>query len=293
MVSVEGVLIAGGGVVGLTTALSLARKGVPVTVLEGEPELVKEYRASTFHPPTLEMLDDLGVAEKLIAMGLVADRFQYRDRKDGLIAEFDLGLLKNDTRYPFRIQIEQYALAVLLFEELKGLANAEVKFRHRVTDAVLADDQVIVTAETAQGPKQFHAPYLVGADGATSAVRHALDIEFEGMTYPNRFLVLFTDFEFTDYLPDICYVNYFWDPVEWFMLLRSPGIWRVVFPTRPEKPDDEVMLDEAIQSRLQGVVATGGALSRPLSQSLSGAPACGDDVSQGARPPRGRRRPRQ
>ena len=76
MNSVEGVLVAGGGVVGLTAALSLAQRGVLVTVFEAEPELVKEYRASTFHPPTLEMLDDLGVAEELISKGLVADRVQ-------------------------------------------------------------------------------------------------------------------------------------------------------------------------------------------------------------------------
>ena len=106
---------------GLTTALSLARRGVPVTVLEAEPELVKEFRGSTFHPPTLEMLDELGVGERLIAEGAVAPTVQYRDRQEGLIAEFDMELLKNDTRYPFRLQIDQYTLSRLLLEKLNKL----------------------------------------------------------------------------------------------------------------------------------------------------------------------------
>ena len=257
MSAVDSVLIAGGGVVGLTAALSLARKGVPVTVLEAESELVKEFRASTFHPPTLEMLDELGVAEQLIADGIVSDRFQYRGRKEGLIAEFDLGVLKNDTRYPFRVQLEQYALAVMLHQHLQQMPNVDIKFHHKVTDVALADDHVLVTAETPQGQERFRASYLIGADGANSVVRHALDINFEGMTYPTLFLVLFTTFEFFDYLPDICDVNYIWDPVEWYMLLRSPGIWRVVFPTRPGETEEEAALDTTVQERLQGVIATG------------------------------------
>jgi 3-(3-hydroxy-phenyl)propionate hydroxylase len=258
MTSIEGVLIAGGGVVGLTTALSLAQRGVPVTVFEAEPELVKEYRASTFHPPTLEMLNDLGVAERLIAKGLVADRVQYRDRTEGMIAEFDLGLLKNDTPYPFRLQIEQYALALLLLERLQRMPNTEVLFTHRVTDASLVGDHVLVTAETAAGPQEYQAPYLVGADGGRSAVRHALGIGFEGLTYPERYLVTFTAFDFTAHMPDLTYVNYVSDPTEWFVLLRSPDLWRVLFPMRPEDAEaaDEA-LDEMVQARYQRVVATG------------------------------------
>ena len=258
MNSVEGVLVAGGGVVGLTAALSLAQRGVPVTVFEAEPELVKEYRASTFHPPTLEMLDDLGVAEELISKGLVADRVQYRDRTEGVIAEFDLGLLKNDTPYPFRLQIEQYALALLLLEKLQQLPNAEVLFTHRVTDVSQENDSVIATAETAHGVQQYQASYLVGADGGHSAVRHALDIGFEGLTYPERYLVTFTTFDFDAHMPDLTHVNYVSDPEEWFVLLRSPGLWRVLCPAQPDEAEATgEALDKIAQARYQRVIATG------------------------------------
>ena len=155
---------------------------------------MKEYRASTFHPPTLEMLDELGVAESLIALGLVADRFQYRDRKEGLIAEFDLTVLKDHTRFPFRLQIDQYALSQLLFAQLQGIAVADVRFGHRVEAVALGGDHAVVTAETANGLRRFRAPYLIGADGANSAVRRSIGIDFEGMTYPERYITLFTPY---------------------------------------------------------------------------------------------------
>jgi len=97
------VLIAGAGPVGLTAGLALLRRGVAVTVLENEPALDTAPRGSTFHPPTLGMLQDLGVGDRLIADGLRVDRFQYRERSAGGVAEFDLGLLRGDTPYPFRL----------------------------------------------------------------------------------------------------------------------------------------------------------------------------------------------
>ena len=72
----ERVLIAGAGPVGLVAAANLIRGGVPVTVFEAGPDLSEESRASTFHPPTLDMLDRLGAARPLIAQGLTAPAFQ-------------------------------------------------------------------------------------------------------------------------------------------------------------------------------------------------------------------------
>ena len=71
-------LIAGAGPVGLVAAANLVRHGVPVTVLEAQRDLSDESRASTFHPPTLDMLDGWASPEPLIAEGLIAPQFQYR-----------------------------------------------------------------------------------------------------------------------------------------------------------------------------------------------------------------------
>ena len=255
-IDVDGVLVVGGGAVGLTTALSLAQKGVPVTVLEAEPELVKEYRGSTFHPPTLEMLDELGVGAPLIEKGVKADRVQYRDRDEGVVAEFDLGALKDHTPYPFRVQIDQYALVAMLFERLRHLSSAEVLFGHRVIKVSRDEGHATVTVDTPDGRRSFRASYVVGADGSGSAIRRSLGIEFKGMTYPNRYLTLFTPFDFARHLPGFASVNYISDAREWTIMLRSPDVWRVLFPIRPGETDDDALNEEAVEARLQGIVAT-------------------------------------
>src|SRR5919206_2243095 len=107
------VLIAGAGPVGLSAASVLAAAGVPVTVLEAEPRLPENLRASTFQPPTLDMLARFGATQKLIDMGRVAPKVQYRDRA-GWVAELDFGVLKGDTDHPYRVQCEQYKLNQVL-----------------------------------------------------------------------------------------------------------------------------------------------------------------------------------
>src|SRR6185437_7821990 len=100
MASEERVLIAGAGPVGLVAAANLVRRGVPVTVFEAGADLSEESRASTFHPPTLDMLDELGAARELIAQGLVAPQFQFRTKRDGIIAQFDFAAIADATRHP-------------------------------------------------------------------------------------------------------------------------------------------------------------------------------------------------
>src|ERR1700720_4212457 len=99
MATSDRVLIAGAGPVGRGAAANLVRHGIPVTVFEGGPDLSTESRASTFHPPTLDMLAGLDVVKPLIAQGLMAPKFQYRNRQDGLIAQFDFGDIADATRH--------------------------------------------------------------------------------------------------------------------------------------------------------------------------------------------------
>jgi 3-(3-hydroxy-phenyl)propionate hydroxylase len=141
------VVIVGAGPVGLTLALKLAKLGVPSVVLEAEADIGEDLRASTFHPPTLDMLDELGLAQPLIAQGLITPTWQVRRHEDGARAVFDLAVLRDDTAHPYRLQCEQWKLARLVLGELraKHAGTCDVRFGRRVEDVAQDADGVTVT----------------------------------------------------------------------------------------------------------------------------------------------------
>src|SRR5579863_4809464 len=127
------ILIAGGGPVGVITALALARQGLPVRVFEADSKVNESPRAATTHAATLEMLEGLGLVDEVIRRGLVEPLFRTWDRTTGkLVAEFDFGLLRNDTRYPLAAQCEQHKVAKLAIERLRAFPHARVEFSARV-----------------------------------------------------------------------------------------------------------------------------------------------------------------
>ncbi len=248
------VLIAGAGPVGLVSALVLATAGVQVTVFERALSAPEDLRASTFHPPTLDMLARFGISDELLPQGLVARYTQQRDRQEGLVAQFDMSLLAGLTQHPYRLQCEQWKLNKLLLDRLAKIPHAKVLLGAELQSVEQNANGVDVKVDVRGDVQTFKGDYLIGADGAWSSVRQSQGIEFEGFTYPERFLVVSTAFEFADHLPKLSYVNYVSDPQEWCVLLRVPTLWRVLFPTHPEESDEAVMTDESIQARLQNLL---------------------------------------
>ena len=249
------VLIAGAGPVGMVAAANLVRRGVPVTVLEANAALSDESRASTFHPPTLDMLHDLGAAEALIAQGLIAPQFQYRTRRDGVIAQFDFAGIADATAHPFRLQCEQSRLTRILLERLRGNRNFEIVFSSPVRGVTQTADGVEV-AVMRSGMETETARWLIGADGARSETRSALDIEFEGFTWPERFLVVSTAFDFHAVIKGLVSVNYVADPQRWHFLLQIPGLWRIMFPIAANE-SDELALSSAFAQSLMAQLVPG------------------------------------
>jgi 3-(3-hydroxy-phenyl)propionate hydroxylase len=250
------IIIAGGGPVGVIAALAFARQNIPVQVFEAESRVNDSPRAATTHAATLAILEDLGLVEEVISQGLIEPKFRIWDRASReIIVEFDFGLLKDDTRFPFVVQCEQHKLANMAIARLKSYATASMQFSARVSGFAQRDDGVEVTVETLSGTKQVKGSYLIGCDGGRSFVRKTLDIAFEGYTHPERFLVLTTPFSFDAEFAQ-CSRNYFSDPEEWCALFKvsgddGKGLWRVVFPTQVDETDDQAMSEEAAQCRLQ------------------------------------------
>jgi len=201
------------------------------------------------------MLDDLGFAEELIATGLVAPRLQYRSRRDGVIAAFDFAAIADATRHPYRLQSEQHNLTRIIHARLQGDRNYRVEFGKRVCGAHQDAGGVYVTLATPDGAtEQRRGRWLVGADGARSEVRKAFDIEFEGFTWPERFLVVGTPFDFYSIVPGLDAVSYVADPVQWHFYLQIPGMWRMMFPIAPEVSDEAATSREFARKTLATVL---------------------------------------
>jgi 3-(3-hydroxy-phenyl)propionate hydroxylase len=238
------VVIAGGGPVGSVAAYILARAGIEVVLLEAHPTSPTDLRASTMHPPTLELFERLGIAQDLIAQGLKAPIYQYRDRASETILSFDLSELADMTQFPFRLQCEQYKLARLLADRLDALPTSEVRFNTRVVAFDQDSDGVDVHVETPFAIETYRAKFLLGCDGANSIVRKWLGFEFDGFTYPEKFLTLSTKWPLEQHFKDLSYVNYVSDPDEWVVLLRVPEFWRVLVPADETQADSYLVSDE-------------------------------------------------
>ena len=249
------VLIAGAGPVGLVAAVSLLEEGIPVTVLEASADLAVDLRASTFHPPTLDFLGKLGLAEGLIERGIKCPLWQFRDRKEGEIATFDLGLLSDVTEHPYRLQAEQWKLTEAARARLEAETDAELITDITVEEIAQDADSVIVTARRKTGEVEvFRAAYLIGADGARSTVRKSTGVAFPGLTIPEIFLSLSTPFRYDQAIEGLADISYISDPEEWLVLLRTPTLWRVLFPTDPNLSDEEILDPGRIEERMQSLL---------------------------------------
>jgi 3-(3-hydroxy-phenyl)propionate hydroxylase len=252
----ERVFIAGAGPVGLVAAANLVHRGVPVTVFEAGATLSEESRASTFHPPTLDMLDGFGATAPLIAQGLKAPRFQFRSKKHGLLAEFDFSAIADATRNPYRVQCEQSKLTRILLDQLSHQPNFQIEFDSAVQDVIQDGNSVEIAIQRNGRTERRRARWLIGADGARSDVRRSLGIAFEGFTWPERFLVVSTPFDFGQVIPGLDEVSYVADPRRWHFLLQIPGLCRVMFPIASHE-SDELALSPAFAQSLMATIVPG------------------------------------
>ena len=245
-------MIVGAGPTGLALAVRLAQTGVPCIIVEAEPGLTHDLRAGSFHPPTIEMLHGLGIGEEILRRGLKVPVWQIRDRLAGIVAEFDLSILADVTSFPYRLHLEQHKLTPILLDRLRATdRSADVRFATAV--ASVDDDGAGVNVALSDG-KTVRASFVVGCDGARSAVRSALGIAFEGFTWPERFLVASTTCPLQKW--GFSGAGYIADPEHWAAVFHvpddgPPGLWRIAYGTDPQEPEENVLAEPQIQARLR------------------------------------------
>jgi len=253
------IAIVGAGPVGVVAALAAAQQGFRVSLYEAESRVDESPRAATTHPSTLEMIAQVGLIDRYIAEGLTARHFQFWDHVSRtMVAEFDHEILKDETPYPFVVQTEQHKLAYMGLDKLRSYPDASVHFDHRVTSVLQTEDQVTLTIAAPDGEIRVEADYVIAADGGRSTLRKALDIPFEGMTWPERFIVITIKDDFES-LMGCCYRNYLAHPDAWTNLFKisgddMQGRWRAVMPSAIDESDEEALSDEAVARRLTHVL---------------------------------------
>ena len=235
----DGVLIAGGGPVGMVAALALTRRGIPVRIFEAAPAFPSDPRASSIHPSSLDMLEQLGLDGPVHAQGMRVDSWQFWDRVEGPIIELGFEALRPHTNHPFRLQLEQHNLSAIIEQALLR-DGVVVEFGSRVTSVWQGEEQVSLTIETERGSETAWGRYLIAADGGRSSIRKQLAVPFEGYSLSELFVVVTTAYDFAPH----GYANacHFADPDEWATLFRVPNVdkdgnrqplWRISMPANP------------------------------------------------------------
>src|SRR6516162_7217234 len=254
MAKEDGIIIAGGGPVGLIVGLVLGRAGIETTLLDKGDILHQHPRAATIHPASLDILDDLGVYRRIEPLGIVCPIVNYYDQQE-LLASFDHALLAGETRHPWVLQCEQDKVSRVLFAMSRDLPTLDIQTETEVLACSQSADAVEVEVKRPDGSRErITGRYLIGADGARSTVRSETGIEFEGFTYPERFMIIGSTYDFAQ--AGYALRNYISDPVEWYNLFKiswkgPPGVYRLVVPVSLDEALDEERILETCQRKFQ------------------------------------------
>jgi len=247
------VIIVGAGPVGLLTALGLVQAGASVTVLEAEGELNDSPRAAVYFATSLIALAELGILDDLDRRSFRNGRFGHHVPEYDFHALISMDCLRGLT-YDYQLHCGQDILCQVALEHLEKL-GVTVRFHHRLSAIKQAPEGVLATVETPEGSQVVQAKWLVGADGARSTARRLLGLEFEGMSWPNRFVAtnVYCDFASLGYQP----ANFICDPVNGGVVaqLDTEGLWRLTYAEDGSLPQESFR--ERLPERYKGFIPEG------------------------------------
>jgi 3-(3-hydroxy-phenyl)propionate hydroxylase/6-hydroxy-3-succinoylpyridine 3-monooxygenase len=232
------VIVVGGGPTGFVTALGLAQAGLSVCLIEAEAGINDSPRACVYHWSMLDGLERLGIREEAERIGYTKDDYLWFVKSTGERLPYDLKVLSRITRFNYNIQLGQDRLAEICQRRLEAMTNAEIRWRTAFSDLSQNDEGVTVRADTPDGAVELRARYVVGADGAGSAVRKALGLSFDGFTWPERFVATNVehDFESGGYWQSTMVVDDHWGAV--IVKITREGLWRCTYMEDASLPVD-------------------------------------------------------
>jgi 2-polyprenyl-6-methoxyphenol hydroxylase-like FAD-dependent oxidoreductase len=194
------VLVVGGGPVGMVTALGLARAGVSVKVIEAQTSLNDSPRAAVYHWSVLDGLARIGLIADIESIAFKSDNYTYLVKESGERISYSMRALRSQTARPYNLHLGQHRLVEVVLQKLRVQANATVNLDRTLISLTQDSEGVTAIARSSAGEsEEIRAKWMVGADGAGSAVRRLLNLTFDGMTWPERFIATNVRFDFAKY----------------------------------------------------------------------------------------------
>jgi len=230
----------------------LAQRGAEVTVLDKASAPSDAPRALAYLHTVLPGFAELGVLDDIVAEAAIGDGMNFIDHDSGENFHMTLDVIADDVPYAFVPQVGQDRVGQILLRHLAKFDNVEVLYDHEVTAIQPEDTSVTITVATSQGEKQFVADWLVGADGASSGVRHILNLSFDGMTWPDKFVS--TNIRADLHAAGMKISNWRIDPVYGAVIARfsDDNLWRFTYKEDAELPDEG--LEERIHAHFETAI---------------------------------------
>ncbi len=249
------VAIVGAGPIGLTLAIDLAQRGVPSIVFDENNVVSVGSRAICWAKRSLEIFDRLGVGERMLAKGVTwqVGRLFHRAKE---VYRFDL-LPEEGHKFPAFINLQQYYVETYLIErvlEFPGLIDLRLK--NTVTGHDDMGDGVRLQIETPDGTYRVDAEYMVACDGARSATRARMGLEYEGEAFDEQFLIVDVHIPQSPF-PTAHAERWFWfEPTfhegQSALLHKQPDdIYRIDLQLSPEADAEKEGAPERVNKRLQ------------------------------------------
>lgn len=248
------VVIAGAGPIGLVTALALAQQGVHCVVLEAERQVSEGSRAIVFTRRSMEILQQVGVAQRVTQNGLPW-RFGNSIYRGQRVFRMENPHDPDDRFFPL-INLQQQYLEQYLVEACDEQPLVELRWGNKLLSFTQDGQGATLEVDTEEGPYTLRADWLVAADGARSAVRAQMGLQLEGASYEGRFVI--ADIRVDLPLPTerLAFFDPDWNPGNTILMHREPhGIWRLDYQLPPGETPDDALRPESLKARIDAQLA--------------------------------------